>query len=224
MRSGGSLFFSDAGRAQCAMAPRANRSSAPCRMKTAACWSMTLARRARVTLAAINSRSTAAVESRSSQRAMGSWVSRARLRANARVDWARGPSVPSMLTGKPSTKATACRSAARTRSRAASRGEILAGDGFDSGRQSAVGITRRNANGLGPEIEADQRAAHRQIRHHLDEREDQCRHRQVVPRAGGASQPPRHVANPAGATGGRRRYCGARRRFAGCDGLRRLLR
>src|SRR4029450_10459376 len=45
---------------------------------------MTRARRARVTFAAISSRSTAAVESRSSQKAIGSSVSRARVRAKAR--------------------------------------------------------------------------------------------------------------------------------------------
>ena len=65
-------------------------------------------------------RSTAAVDSRSSHSAIGSSVKPAKLRAKARVDCARGPSVPSMLIGKPSTKPTARRSAASTRMRAAS--------------------------------------------------------------------------------------------------------
>src|SRR5919204_584352 len=86
---------------------------------------MIRARRARVTFAAISSRSTAAVDSRSSQNAMGSSVSRAKLRAKARVACARGPSLPFMLIGSPRTKATACRSAASASSRAASAENVL---------------------------------------------------------------------------------------------------
>jgi hypothetical protein len=36
--------------------------------------------------------------------------------------------------------------------------EGLSGDGFDAGRKPAVGIGDRNADGLGPEIETEQRA------------------------------------------------------------------
>src|SRR6266480_3384466 len=56
--------------------------------------------------ASIRPRSTAAVESRSSHSPIGKSVSLAKLRAKARVDCARGPSEPSMLIGRPSTKPT----------------------------------------------------------------------------------------------------------------------
>ncbi len=46
-------------------------------------------------------RSTAAVDRRSSQNTTGVGDSLAKFRAKERVDWQRGPSVPSMLTGKP---------------------------------------------------------------------------------------------------------------------------
>src|SRR5467141_1955740 len=68
----------------------------------------------------INSRSTATVESRSSHKAMARSVSFEKLRAKARVDCARGPSLASMLMGRPSTKPTALRSRATARRRAAS--------------------------------------------------------------------------------------------------------
>src|SRR5882757_4189378 len=89
-------------------------------MKIAACSSITSARLARLTSIPINSRSTAAVESRSSHSPIARLVSSAGLRANARVDCARGPSLPSMLMGKPSTKPTALRSPASASTRAAS--------------------------------------------------------------------------------------------------------
>src|SRR4051812_7246974 len=89
-------------------------------MKIAACSSITSARRARLMSMPINSRSTAAVESRSSHKAMVRSVSLERLRAKARVDCARGPSLESMLIGRPSTKPTALRSPAMATSRAAS--------------------------------------------------------------------------------------------------------
>src|SRR3954463_14243152 len=101
---------------------------------------MTLARRARVTFAAINSRSTAAVERRSCHSAIGNWVNRARLRAKARVDCARGPSVPSMLTGRPSTKAAAWRSARQYEKPRGISGEILAGDLLDAGGEPPVRV------------------------------------------------------------------------------------
>src|SRR6516164_1506357 len=82
---------------------------------------MTALRLARLASAAMRARSTAAVDSRSSHNAIGSSVNRARLRAKARVDWARGPSEPSMLTGSPSTRPAARRSAASANMRCASR-------------------------------------------------------------------------------------------------------
>ena len=85
----------------------------------------TLARRARDTSAAMSARSAAAVDNRSSQSAIGRSVKRARLRAKARVDCARGPSLPSMLTGSPSTKPAALRSEATARRRAASAANFL---------------------------------------------------------------------------------------------------
>ena len=81
-------------------------------MKIAACSSITSARRARLMSIPINSRSTAAVESRSSHKPIARSVSLEKLRAKARVDCARGPSLASMLMGRPSTKPTALRSAA----------------------------------------------------------------------------------------------------------------
>ena len=68
----------------------------------------------------ISSRSTAAVDSRSSHSAMARPVRLEKLRAKARVDCARGPSLPSMLMGSPSTKPTALRSPDIASSRAAS--------------------------------------------------------------------------------------------------------
>src|SRR3546814_4137471 len=45
----------------------------------------------------------AAVDNRSSQKARGTSCFSRRFRANCRVDWQRGPSLPFMLTGKPTT-------------------------------------------------------------------------------------------------------------------------
>ena len=80
--------------------------------------------RARLMSVAISSRSTAAVDSRSSHSAIGNSVSLAKLRAKARVDCARGPSEPSMLIGRPSTKPTAERSAASASRRRGVGGEM----------------------------------------------------------------------------------------------------
>ena len=128
-------------------------------MKIAACSSITSARRARLTSIPISSRSTAAVESRSSHSAMARPVRLEKLRAKARVDCARGPSLPSMLMGRPSTKPTALRSPDIASSRAASALNALRWMRFDAGRQPAVGIGDRDADGLGAEVEADQGAA-----------------------------------------------------------------
>ena len=51
-------------------------------------------------------RVTAAVDRRSSWKMKGRGVRGAQLRMKAWVDWARGPSLPSMFSGRPMTKAT----------------------------------------------------------------------------------------------------------------------
>ncbi len=48
--------------------------------------------------------------------------------------------------------------------------EGLALNGFDSGREPAVGIGHGNADGLGAEIEPDQRAAFGPVRDGVDQR------------------------------------------------------
>jgi hypothetical protein len=87
--------------------------------------SMTAARLLRLMSSAINWRSTAAVESRSSHSAIGNSVSPARLRAKARTDCARGPSLPFMLSGRPSTRPTQRRSSASASSRAESAVKLV---------------------------------------------------------------------------------------------------
>jgi hypothetical protein len=79
--------------------------STPCRMKAAAAESMRVWRLRRETSISSSARSAATVERRSSQKANGSSDSRAMLRTKARLAWARGPSLPSMLTGRPMTQA-----------------------------------------------------------------------------------------------------------------------
>src|SRR5690606_21863743 len=74
-------------------------------MNAAAALSIRSARLARLTSAAIIARSTAAVDQRSSQSSTGS-ARGARLRAKARTDWVRGLSLPSMLSGSPTTNPT----------------------------------------------------------------------------------------------------------------------
>jgi hypothetical protein len=104
---------------------------------------MTLLRAARLASAAISARSTAAVDSRSSHSAIGSSVRRARLRAKARVDCARGPS--GQFEDAPRIDR-----------------ETLARDGFDRRCDPPIGIAGGDANGLAAEIKADQRATLRQ--------------------------------------------------------------
>ena len=127
---------------------------------------------ARLTSAPMRSRSTAAVESRSSHRPIGSAVSFARLRAKARVDCARGPSDSIHVD----------RQAKYETRRAPLRGkceqclgvglEGLACDGGDAGGEPPVGIARRDADGLGAEVEADQRAARGQQWGNLGKRQN----------------------------------------------------
>src|SRR5262249_35458971 len=61
-------------------------------------------------------------------------------------------------------------------------GERLARDGLDRGREPPVGIARRDADRLGAEVEADQRAARGQMHRRLGQGKDQCRHRRWVTR------------------------------------------
>ena len=136
-------------------------------MKIAACSSITSARLARLTSMPISSRSTAAVESRSSHSAMARSVRLARLRAKARVDCARGPFAAVHVDRQSQHEAD----------RVALRGdreqprriglEGLALDGLDAGREPPVGIGHRDADGLGAEIETDQRAALGPVRRRL---------------------------------------------------------
>ena len=124
---------------------------------------MTLARRARVTLAAINSRSTAAVESRSSHSAIGKLGQprqiagegarrlRARTFGAVHVDGKAEHEGGGLAFGREHEKPRGI------------SGEILARDGLDAGGEPPVGIARGDADGLGAEVEADQRAADGQI-------------------------------------------------------------
>jgi hypothetical protein len=48
--------------------------------------------------------------------------------------------------------------------------ESLALDGFDAGREPAVGIGHRDTDGLGAQIEAHKRAAFRPVRDSIDQR------------------------------------------------------
>lgn len=82
--------------------------------------STTLARFERDASCSINARVTAAVDNRSSQKRKGRSVSAAKLRTKARVDCARAPSLPSILSGRPTTKAATLNSSARASKCAAS--------------------------------------------------------------------------------------------------------
>ena len=62
------------------------------------------ASRARLVSASISVRSTPEVESRSSQKANGTSRRARMFWASDRADWTRGPSDPSMLSGRPITK------------------------------------------------------------------------------------------------------------------------
>ena len=83
------------------------------------------ARRFRDVSASSSARSAATVESRSSQKVIGRSVRPARLRAKARVDCARGPSLPSMLRGRPSTSPPIRRAEARVSRVAASAANFV---------------------------------------------------------------------------------------------------
>ena len=72
--------------------------------------------------------------------------------------------------GRPSTKPTALRSRGDGEQARGVGLERLALDGLDPGRQPAVGIGYGNADGLGAQIEPDQRAALRPVRGGVDQR------------------------------------------------------
>ena len=148
----------------------ASRSSAPCKMKIAACSSITLARLARLMSMPISSRSTATVESRSSHSAMaqvgefgkiaGESAGGLRARAFAAVH----------VDGQAEHEAGGI---ALTRDDQQPRGvcgKVLARNGLHAGRQPAIGIGHRDADGLGAEIEPDQRAAFGPMRGRFDQR------------------------------------------------------
>ena len=163
------------GRAKAAICQRtsrafASRSSAPCRMKIAACSSITSARRARLMSMPINSRSTAAVESRSSHSAMASSVSSGKI-ARKGAGRLRARSLAAVHVDGQAEHEPDGGALAGDGEQARGVGlERLALDGLDPGRKPAVGIGYRNPDGLGAEIEADQRAAFGPVRGGIDQR------------------------------------------------------
>ena len=58
-------------------------------------------------------------------------------------------------------------------------GEGLAGDGFDAGGEPAVGVGGGDADGLGADVEAEQRAARRQVSGGLADGDDYSWHATV---------------------------------------------
>ncbi len=138
-------------------------------MKIAACWSITAARFLRLASASINSRSTAAVDSRSSHSAIGSSVSFEKLRREG-AGRLRARAFAAVHVDRQTEHEPDGIAFRRERQQALGvGGELGAGDGFDCGRQPAIRIARCNPDGLGAEVEADQRAARRQAGGGLDE-------------------------------------------------------
>lgn len=118
----------------------------------------------------ISSRSTAAVDSRSSHSPMANGTSLAKFRAKARVDCARGPSLPSMLIGRPRTESDGGALVGERQEPRGVGGEGLAADGLDAGGEPAVRIGHRDPDGLGAEVEPDQGAPHGPVRGGLRQR------------------------------------------------------
>ena len=139
-------------------------------MKIAACSSITSARRARLMSMPISSRSTATVESRSSHSAIARSVSLEKLRAKARVDCARGPFAGVHVDGQAEHEAHGVAFAGDGEQPRRVGLEGLALDGLDPGCKPAIGIGYRNPDGLGAQIEPDQRAALRPVRDGVDQR------------------------------------------------------
>ena len=124
----------------------------------------------------INSRSTAAVESRSSHKrdrkigqlgeiaGEGAGRLRARSFAGVHVDGQAEHEAGGVALGGDGEQARRVGL------------ERLALDGPDAGREPAVGIGHRDADGLGAQIEADQRAALRPVRGGFDQGQDESGH------------------------------------------------
>ena len=128
---------------------QASRSSAPCRMKIAACSSITqgapgAAHVGPDQIALHGDGGEPLVPQRDGE--LGEFE---KLRAKARVDCARGPSLASMLMGRPSTKPTALRSPAMASRRAASALKALRWMVSTPVASSAVGVGHRDTDGLG---------------------------------------------------------------------------
>ena len=120
----------------------------------------------------MSARSTAAVDSRSSHSAIGSAVSCARLRAKARVDWARGAFRAVHIDRQTEHDSGGAALGGEVEDAAGVEAETLARHGFDRSSHAAVRIARGNADRLGAEIEADQRATIRQQCGGVDESEN----------------------------------------------------
>ena len=152
-------------------------------MKIAACSSITSARLARLTSMPINSRSTAAVESRSSHKRDGK-IGEAGKVAGKGAGRLRARSLAAVhVDGQAEHEADRI-AFARERQQPRRIGlERLALDRLDAGREPAVGIGNGDADGLGAEIEADQRAALRPVRGGFDQRKNEGRHGMRITRA-----------------------------------------
>ena len=162
--------------AQPSLRSLASRSSAPCRMKIAACSSITSARVARLTSMPISSRSTAAVESRSSHSAIGK-IGQAGEIAGKGAGRLRARTLAAVHVDRQAEHEADGLAFARDREQPRRiRLERLALDGLDAGREPAVRIGHGDADGLGAEIEADQRAALGPVRGGFDQRQDRSRH------------------------------------------------
>ena len=128
-------------------------------MKIAACSSITSARLARLTSMPISSRSTAAVESRSSQRPIGEFGQTGEIAGKGAGRLRAGAFAAVHVDGQAQHEADGVAFGRERQQPRRIRLECLALDGFDAGRQPPVRIGDGDADGLGAEIEADQRAA-----------------------------------------------------------------
>ena len=81
----------------------------------------------------------------------------ARCRAKARADWQRGPSVPSMLIGRPITKPAAPRVSINPNRVSDVDGELAALDQGERAGDHPGPVGHRDADRLAAEIEADKR-------------------------------------------------------------------
>ena len=157
---------------------------------------MTAARFARLTSAAINSRSTAAVERRSSHRAIGNSVILAKLRAKALAKKAakskgevaresagrlRPRTFRAVHVDRQTQNEADHAALGGERKHALSVGrESLARHGLDRSGNPAIRVAHRHADGLGAEIEPDQRASRGQVSGSFGERQDDGHGRAVA--------------------------------------------